>query len=266
MDTSPIKRYFRRLVKNLGYTFYKTSPLPLGLDVCLDISRLANNAASIKTVFDVGANIGQSARRFVEYFPEAKILAFEPIQSTFEILQTNTKHLQQVQCFNYALGNVTEQRGVYIQARSVWNSLVEEVNTPHTPTSEVVNVTTVDAIGQRNGVETIDLLKTDTEGYDLPVLYGAESYIKSGNIKFILVEIGFTETDKRHTFFPALLEYLHSNNYFLFNLYDFWHTPENHLDYANALFIHRGAKLTQPEAVKMETLLDKITMQVKPYV
>ena len=45
----------------------------------------------IKTVLDVGANVGKFAVHFAEIFPEATIHSFEPIQSVFSQLEQNTK-------------------------------------------------------------------------------------------------------------------------------------------------------------------------------
>ena len=55
-------------------------------------------------IFDVGANIGQSALWFKNSFPHATIHAFEPFQAIFELLSTNTRHVSEIFCHKVALG------------------------------------------------------------------------------------------------------------------------------------------------------------------
>ena len=49
-------------------------------------------------------------------------------------------------------------------------------------------VTTVDEFSSQNKIDRIDVLKIDTEGFDLVVLEGARSMLQKRAIKFIYVE------------------------------------------------------------------------------
>jgi len=74
-----------RSVKHLldryaGYWVYKSKYLPVGADLRLDLGRLG---ISVNTLFDVGANVGQSSLRFRKDFPRASIWCFEPVKSTY---------------------------------------------------------------------------------------------------------------------------------------------------------------------------------------
>src|SRR4051794_35107543 len=42
----------------------------------------------MRTIFDVGANVGRTATQFREHYPDAAIWAFEPVKATFGELQT----------------------------------------------------------------------------------------------------------------------------------------------------------------------------------
>jgi hypothetical protein len=52
-----------------------------GLSDCADIGR---SGCKISTIFDVGANVGQSALKFQEAFPRARIHSFEPVSATYK--------------------------------------------------------------------------------------------------------------------------------------------------------------------------------------
>jgi hypothetical protein len=57
---------------------YRNS-LPHGVDFFYDLDRRFGRA-SIKVVFDIGANTGQSALAYSREFPEAEIYSFEPVR------------------------------------------------------------------------------------------------------------------------------------------------------------------------------------------
>jgi FkbM family methyltransferase len=234
-----MKHHIKNFIGKLRYTISKTKPLPIGRDLASDIHKLYPNLP-IKTIFDIGANIGQTSRYFSHRFPKARILAFEPIQSTFTELQRNTAHLKRVSCFNYALGSTEGTCKVYLKPDSQWNSLLEEVNAPSSA-SEVVTVKTLDQFCDENNIEEIDFLKTDTEGFDLQVIQGSNRYLSEGKIKFVLAEVGFLEADKSHTFFPEIYAYMVKKGFRFFALYDLAHYSYSDgsfgLVYCNALFV-----------------------------
>ena len=232
-----MKQYLKKIINKLGYQIYKTELLPKGIDFVLDINRRYKKP--IKIVFDVGANIGQTAHYFYEKFPETKILSFEPVREVFQKLENNTQHLNRVQCFNCALGNQDGQANIFIQELSGRNSMVSD-NYDQNYGSETIELTTIDSFSKVKGIEHIDLLKTDTEGYDLEVIKGADYYLSENKISFVLSEVGFDKRDSGHTFFPELMDYLNSKGFQLVDIYD--STPvfylHNRFGFANALFMN----------------------------
>ena len=69
-------------------------------------------------------------------------------------------------------------------------------------------------------IESVDLLKIDTEGYDLEVLNGAENLLTSGKVQMILTETGFDGTNRRHVLLESLQQHLGARGYMLFGIYD----------------------------------------------
>ncbi|MEQ8973690.1 MAG: hypothetical protein RIE73_25275 [Coleofasciculus sp. C1-SOL-03] len=67
-----IKLYLKQFIDRLGYKVYKKGHVPIGVDFDSDIVRFSRDL-QVKTIFDVGANIGQTALRFYKIFPHAKI-------------------------------------------------------------------------------------------------------------------------------------------------------------------------------------------------
>lgn len=121
------------------------------------------------------------------------------------------------------------------------NSLRDDLmNSASDAKSETVRIDTIDGYCSRHAINTIDLLKIDTEGYEIPVLEGACSQLEAGNIAFILCEVGFTRSNTRNTYFADLTEFLASRRYSFFGLYDISHYWADGVSFGNALFVHES--------------------------
>jgi hypothetical protein len=106
-----------------------------------------------------------------------------------------------------------------------------------------VEVTTVDNFADENRVSRIDLLKIDTEGFDLEVLKGAKRMFAEGRIQFTLVEVGFRPGDSRHVLFDEVRSFLSGFGFYVYGLYDQtleW-SGELRLRFANACFVNESA-------------------------
>ena len=65
-------------------------------------------------IFDVGANKGQSIRRFKNIFPRSTIHAFEPIKEEFVKLQDEFKNDKSIFLNNFALGDSLDQKNLIL--------------------------------------------------------------------------------------------------------------------------------------------------------
>lgn len=141
---------------------------------------------------DIGANHGTHTIFLRSAVADATIHAFEPHPRSFVILQ------EQVAGPNIVLINqaVSDQPGevtLYDFASNIGStqaSLSNEAVGLYTGAilSHTVSATTIDAYRGANGIERIDLLKIDTEGFDLNVLKGAARSLAAGRIGTIQFE------------------------------------------------------------------------------
>ena len=126
-----------------------------------------------------------------------------------------------VQSVRSALGASEGTQRLYHQAHSEWNSLVEELNRDDGNKSfEDITLMTIDDFCLRQGIERIDLLKTDTEGFDLEVLRGASRMLEADRCLFVYSEVTFCETDKQHSNFYQVHEFLKDRNFCFVALYE----------------------------------------------
>ncbi len=229
------RRALKRLVESLFHvTIY--SAAPHGRDDCRDLQR---SGAPIRTILDVGANDGGSARKFIGAFPEATIHCFEPVRATYEELRRTVQAHPSIHCHQLALGAEEGEATIYLTPHSSTSSLVRPDNARG---EERVRVTTVDRFVAEQGLGRIDLLKVDAEGFDLEVLKGAEETLTRGGVGFVLAEVAFHRDSARHVLFDEVRDFLVPKGFAVFGIYDQqpeW-SGEKKLRYANVCFIgHR---------------------------
>jgi FkbM family methyltransferase len=196
---------------------------------------------NLPVIFDVGANLGQSAKYYRKLFSGAHIHCFEPIDATFQNLSQNLSKDKGIQMHHCALGSKSESIDVFFKANSGENSLLPDVNEKYSGESrQTVLVKRLDDVAKELKINHIDLLKIDTEGFDFEVLKGAENMLNENRIDFILCEIGFFY-EKKHGNFEEINRYLFDKRYRLVGIYDnyYWGTRFILHGFANALYIRQ---------------------------
>lgn len=230
----------RTSLKNSLERITRRQLVPMGYHGHQDCTDLAGSGCAVKTIFDVGANIGQSTMKFRAGFPDARIFSFEPVLDTFEQLSKNVLSDTNITCHNLALGNEQGKKTMYLSDQSLTNSLVP----PKTESiSEEITMSMLDEFADAHQVDRIDLLKIDAEGFDLEVLKGAKKIIDTQKVPFILVEAGFHPGDERHVLFDDLRAFLMPMGYSIFGMYDQtleW-SGEQRLRFANVCFSNESA-------------------------
>lgn len=164
-----------------------------GIDIWGDIRRLAADwAYPIEAILDVGANDGAMAAAALAAFPEARVIGFEPHPATFERLCKGMAGETRFTGENIALGRETGEVSMFMYDTSTINSLVPDapfaVRFDQRSTEIKVACTTLDAYCAAKGIDAVDVLKIDTEGFDASVLDGARTLLQRHAIKFVELE------------------------------------------------------------------------------
>ena len=147
-----------------------------------------------KTVFDVGANVGQSVRDFVLAFPEATIYSFEPVQATYDLLTANVANEPRVKCFKLALGRKAGEVQITAQGTGTGNRVVSGKSSFST---ESVQLLSGDEFCATHGIDEIDFLKIDAEGLDLDVLIGFHTMLVEERVSMLQVECSINPDNRR---------------------------------------------------------------------
>lgn len=166
-----------------------------------ELDFIKKNKKDFKTIFDVGANIGEWTSLVSNIIPESRIYSFEPSKHTFQILSKQNFN-NKVSLHNIGLGEKNETKDFFVFSNdstlsSVFSRDIKEGDSKQGIYTEKAVFETLDSFCVKNNINNVSFLKIDTEGNELAVLKGAEQYIKEGRINAIQFEYGGTYIDAK---------------------------------------------------------------------
>jgi FkbM family methyltransferase len=241
-----MKKFIRSLLRLKGYEITQLNRF--GRYPLADIRRIFAERQP-RVIFDVGANEGQTAIEFATVFPDAKIHAFEPFHGAFEQLRKVALKHPHIQPVESALGDTIGNRTLCLNAASVTNSLL-----PNAPEAckfqpdgmadargaATISISTVDEYCRASQVPLIDILKIDTQGYELTVLRGAEQVIAGNQVAMIFAEVLFAPLYVGQAFFHEVYDHLWRRGFRLVTLYNLAINDQTYTSWCDALFVHPG--------------------------
>ncbi|WP_373777172.1 FkbM family methyltransferase [Glaesserella sp.] len=158
------------------------------------------------TVIEVGANIGMHTVPLAKAVPAGKVLCFEPQRIIYQLLCCNLALNDLVNVESYRQG-VSEQNGkAWIESSDYaqpWNygsfSIDKGFSTEYpfigNVSKEEIDIIALDDFAPIKRLDSLDLLKIDTEGFDANVLKGAVNTIRRFR-PYIFVEFQYDTCDE----------------------------------------------------------------------
>jgi FkbM family methyltransferase len=221
---------FKRLVINFlkarGYHIVWSNPsrMTTGFSFEHDLRHVVDLANPV--CFDIGANEGQTIHLFSRIFDEPCIHAFEPTPRCFNRLSEQFRH-HNTQLYQLAMGDCPGVLHLNEYSHSTLNSFLVLSPGAENPYNELrrtatvrVPVTTVDAFLMEKNIQLVNLLKIDTQGYDLKVLNGAINSLSSGRILNVLVELNFLEMYTGQAPATEIMQFLAAHQLYLVDIYE----------------------------------------------
>lgn len=184
---------------------------------------------------DVGAYHGDFTATLLESFPNSTAMLFEPTPESYKLIQERFKNNKSIQVFNCALSDEEGIYELYLTPDPATNSLL----CPNNISSDKISVTvqTIDNVFKQLGKSKgVDLIKVDTQGNDLKVLYGASNIIKWFS-PIILVEFIFIKLYQNQCSYYEIFEFMKSYQYHLAGIYNSHYTETGMLAFSDLLFI-----------------------------
>jgi len=130
-------------------------------------------------VADIGANVGLFSVRASRLVGEhGVVIAVEPDPVNFRLLRENValNACTNVRLVKAALGDKNTRVSLNVYRSRVFNSFLAQSKKAEGVVT--VDMRTMDTLSEEIGLRRLDLLKLDTEGYELPVLKGATRVIE----------------------------------------------------------------------------------------
>ena len=226
-----LKRRFNDLMRLLGYKLVGQKKIVKHNDfdsiLKFLVNKLSKNEENI--IFDIGANIGQSIDRFQNIFPRNKIYSFEPTPNLFENLVKKYSNDKNVIINKYAISNENNTNDFFTYKYHRINSLYstdkktkfhksrkiasEEKNDDFFQKIIKVETKKLDTIAEEYKLDSIDIIKIDTQGNEDKILEGCHNLLSSKKVKIIELELILGFAYKKQLSFFDIEKTLNNYNY-----------------------------------------------------
>ena len=193
-----------------------------------------NSDAKYDVLLDVGAHKGETISNFLKNFKIKNIYSFEASKNTYEGLERNTNIIKNtyretnIEIFNFGVGNSVESKIFYElpDSNSSTFNLIDQKSTYFKRKSKIlsfffkkkftikknyVSQIKLSQFIKNKRLTKIDILKIDTEGYELEVIKGLEEKIKIVN--FIYFEHHYDNMIKKNYKFSEIHDLLLDNDF-----------------------------------------------------
>jgi len=193
--------------------------------------------ADAQTIFDVGANIGQSAKTYRRLFPRAEIWSFEPFPAAYKTLCRSLSD-EKFHPTALALSDRIAKTELNLGGESITNSFLRRPS--HTGKTIEVQTDTIDNFCRTRSIPHIDILKVDVEGAEERVFRGAREMFSRGAVRAVFVEVYFRPVYERMPLFWDLDAHLNKFGFGLCGLYSLYASQDDFLSFGNALYLQRA--------------------------
>lgn len=159
---------------------------------------MARGAPHWKVALDLGANLGDWALTVNNLSPGCRVHCFEPSPRTVRTLRANLAGRDNLVVHHLGVGDREGMLAFHDYGDgSVASSFLSREGSTGERAEQVVDVpiSTLDAFLDAQGVGSVDYAKIDTEGYEMPILRGAQRSLSSGRIRALQFEYGGTWLD-----------------------------------------------------------------------
>jgi FkbM family methyltransferase len=242
-----LKNAANHVLNPLGWDFDRH--VRFGRELIVDIATLSRQRP-LRTVFDVGAYNGETAQAFVKHFPEARIYSFEPFKESFDLLVASIRDCPRVEAINLGLSDAPGVSTLHLNRGPATNSLLPNATESalfQPPQfvgelgTEEIRLTTLDEFCANRQIDFIDLLKIDSQGFEMHVLRGARDALSTGRVGLLYCEINFVPLYDGQAKFQDIFEFLLGCGLHLAGFYELGWNQQRRLLCCEALFLHTEA-------------------------
>jgi len=134
-----------------------------------------------RLIIDGGANVGYTSLWFTGKYPNAKIIAIEPEEGNYKVLEENTKNYKNIERIKAGLWHRNTFLKVVDKGYGEWGFMTEEVDQEQEWNVKAIDLNT---ILKNSGYEEIDILKLDIEGAEREIFSTNYDWLSKVNAEF----------------------------------------------------------------------------------
>jgi FkbM family methyltransferase len=241
MNLGRLEPILKDFLRSKGLWIVKSGTNVNGSDFTGDLRRLYPYPTNL---LDVGANVGQSIEFYSTIWPEVRIFSIEPDPDNFTTLE-NCKHPNSAGIANVGLAEVEGELLLNRFGMSVLNSFLDPSQAADSPmnmqpTTSSVSVSVVRPTSKQFeklfNESRMDVIKIDTQGYDLRIL---KSFDKSviASCKVLIIEINFDPMYDEQPSAASVIEYCYTLGFKLVSNYEITRNGLGAISWATAVFV-----------------------------
>ena len=178
-----------------------------------------------QTVVDIGANKGQFSLVARQSFPEAKIIAFEPLAQPSEKFNKVFSKDKNIKFHNVAIGPKHEKTTIHISQSEDSSSLLpisklQDQIFPGTKevSTAIIEVAPLNHFVTENDIHSHALLKLDVQGFEIEALQGCESLLNL--FDYVYCECSFVELYTGQKLACDVIDWLSTRGYKIKGMYN----------------------------------------------
>jgi FkbM family methyltransferase len=176
-------------------------------------------------IIEAGAYDGRESCMLAQFWRKGHVHSFEPVSELYRKVAAITSRYPNITSYQLALGSETGSKTLFLSSEPGNTKSVSMSSSLYPPKDhllystmifhgkEVVNSITLDDWAKKNGIEKVDLLWLDMQGFELPALKAGTKVLS--NVSVIIIELEFVEAYEGQPLYREVKSWLESQGFVL---------------------------------------------------
>lgn len=209
-------------------------------DMFWSLENMKRSGFNPKKIIDIGAYQGEWTEEVITIFPNASFLMAEAMPAKKPYLDKVVEKHKNVQYEIGVLGSSTGKEIVFHEMETA-SSVLEEYHNDGVK-KVITHTKTLDDLAVANNFQDVDLIKLDTQGYELEILKGADKVMN--NVQAVLMEISLLDLHKNVPVLADVIVFMKERNFVAFDICSMTRRPlDKALWQTDIIFVKENSSL-----------------------